>query len=107
MKNGADESVHPLTSLTQISDTTCPPHPVRSPYCSHPICHTHMSGREGGRDGGRVGGETWTFPTRLSLLLSLLQSGSLPLRREFPFQVIIFIKFQQSTHLSEYYIKRV
>ena len=52
MKNGADESVHPLTSLTQISDTTGPPHPVRSAYCSRPICHTHMSGREGGRDGG-------------------------------------------------------
>lgn len=29
-------------------------HP-QSPYCSLPICHTHMSGREGGRDGGRAG----------------------------------------------------
>ena len=105
MKNGADESIHPLTSLTQTSDTTCPPL-VPLLFSPH-LSHTHEW--EGRWEGWREGRERpEPFPQGfLSYCLSCSLSGSLPLRREFPFQVIIFIKFQQSTHLSEYYIKRV
>ena len=83
------ELIHPLTSLTRsISD------PCAHSTLPGPPSHTHPSGGTGpgGKHGVREGDRS---PSHSLLEHFSLQSGSLPLRKQSPFQVIV-LRFKPS-----------